>query len=578
MAAVLRSPLVGLDETALAELRLMGDETLWQNLPAFSDSLDEADPLKADIDDFISHFEEWRTYSRRQGVAELIQRLYADTAYVDFVGAMPGGDLRQANLKALYDRAQQYEDAGFRGLFRYLQLIDKMMEDGLDLAPAKVVSEKEDVVRIMSIHQSKGLEFPVVIVADMGKEFNRKDLQEPILFHNELGIGLKQYDSAWRMFYPTLIWSGIEAKLRWEGTAEEERVLYVAMTRARDQLILIGHDSKAADHWARWADGLDPAQGNSYFDWVMPTVAAYFGHQVNAETIRAGAFWQGDRWQLRIVSSEPAPGLTEEVLAGEPRLEALRRGDMTDTPIPDWLDRQLSWQYAFPKAVTTAAKFSVSEVKRRYHALQSEELAEEKGLALSPNAILPPENEVQDPFDDLPPWLADEGDGVSGAQRGTALHKAMQYITPAADHTEGSLRRELATFVQRGIFSPEESSLIYIPVLAAFWRSSLGRRMAASPVLHREYPFTVLLAGGPLPEIEGGERFLIQGVIDCLFREDDGWVLVDYKSDRLEQDDDFKERYAVQLALYKQAVEQITGIPVRETYIYSFHLQREIMM
>lgn len=578
MAAVLRSPLVGLDETALAELRLMGDETLWQNLPAFSDSLDEADPLKADIDDFISHFEEWRTYSRRQGVAELIQRLYADTAYVDFVGAMPGGDLRQANLKALYDRAQQYEDAGFRGLFRYLQLIDKMMEDGLDLAPAKVVSEKEDVVRIMSIHQSKGLEFPVVIVADMGKEFNRKDLQEPILFHNELGIGLKQYDSAWRMFYPTLIWSGIEAKLRWEGTAEEERVLYVAMTRARDQLILIGHDSKAADHWARWADGLDPAQGNSYFDWVMPTVADYFGNQVNAETIRAGAFWQGDRWQLRIVSSEPAPGLTEEVLAGEPRLEALRRGDMTDTPIPDWLDRQLSWQYAFPKAVTTAAKFSVSEVKRRYHELQSEELAEEKGLALSPDAILPPENEVQDPFDDLPPWLADEGDGVSGAQRGTALHKAMQYITPAADHTEGSLRRELATFVQRGIFSPEESSLIYVPVLAAFWRSSLGRRMAASPELHREYPFTVLLAGGPLPEIEGGERFLIQGVIDCLFREDDGWVLVDYKSDRLEQDDDFKERYAVQLALYKQAVEQITGIPVRETYIYSFHLQREIMM
>lgn len=160
MAAVLRSPLVGLDETALAELRLMGDETLWQNLPAFSDSLDEADPLKADIDDFISHFEEWRTYSRRQGVAELIQRLYADTAYVDFVGAMPGGDLRQANLKALYDRAQQYEDAGFRGLFRYLQLIDKMMEDGLDLAPAKVVSEKEDVVRIMSIHQSKGLSDP----------------------------------------------------------------------------------------------------------------------------------------------------------------------------------------------------------------------------------------------------------------------------------------------------------------------------------------------------------------------------------------------------------------------------------
>ena len=216
-----------------------------------------------------------------------------------------------------------------------------MMEDGLDLAPAKVVSEKEDVVRIMSIHQSKGLEFPVVIVADMGKEFNRMDLHEPILFHNELGIGLKQYDSAWRMFYPTLIWSGIEAKLRWEGTAEEERVLYVAMTRARDQLILIGHDSKAADHWSRWADGLDPAQGNSYFDWVMPTVAATLEMRSmpkRSEPARPGRATAGS-----FASSRRNRSWTDSRSAvREPRLEALRRGDMTDTAIPDWLDRQLS--------------------------------------------------------------------------------------------------------------------------------------------------------------------------------------------------------------------------------------------
>ena len=578
MAAVLRSPLVGLDETALAELRLIGDGTLWQNLPDFSASLDEDDPLREDIEEFIVQFEDWRTYSRRQGVAELIQRLYSDTAYVDFVGAMPGGDVRQANLKALYDRAQQYEDAGFRGLFRYLQLIDKMMEDGLDLAPAKVVSEKEDVVRIMSIHQSKGLEFPVVIVADMGKEFNRKDLQEPILFHNELGIGLKQYDPNWRMFYPTLIWSGIEAKLRWEGTAEEERILYVAMTRARDKLILIGHDSKAANHWQRWADGLDPAQGTSYFDWVMPTVLAHFGSRADAEAVCPGASWESDRWQLRIVAPEPVEGLTPEVLAGEPRLDDLRRGAMTDTTVPEWLDKQLSWRYGYPKAVITAAKFSVSEVKRKYHELQSDMLDEEKDLALLPEAILPPASGEQSPFDELPSWLSEDEDGVSGAQRGTALHKAMQYITPAGDHTESSLRRELMAFVRKGVLSPEEEALIYVPVLASFWRSDLGRRMAASPALHREYSFTVLMAGPPLPDVEPGERFLIQGVIDCLFREDDGWILVDYKSDRLEQDKDFKDRYVVQLALYRQAVEQITGIPVRETYIYSFHLQREIMM
>ena len=233
MAAVLRSPLVGLDETALAGVRLAGDGTLWQNLPAFVASLPYGVDEKEDLQQFMAAFDSWRTYSRRHGVAELLQRLYDDTAYVDFVGAMPGGDVRQANLKALYDRARQYEEAGFRGLFRYLQLMDKMKEDGLDLAPAKVVSEKEDVVRIMSIHKSKGLEFPVVFVADMGKAFNRRDTQDQILFHNRLGIGLKQYDPEWRMSYPTLIWSGIAAQLRWEGTAEEDRILYVAMTRAR---------------------------------------------------------------------------------------------------------------------------------------------------------------------------------------------------------------------------------------------------------------------------------------------------------------------------------------------------------
>ena len=155
----------------------------------------------------------------------------------------------------------------------------------------------------------------------------------------------------------------------------------------------------------------------------------------------------------------------------------------------------------------------------------------------------------------------------------------MQYITPAADQTTATLRREIDAFVRQGLLSREEAKLVYVPVLAAFCQSDRGRRMAESPELHREYPFTVLLAGGdPLPETEMGEQILIQGVIDCLFREDDAWILVDYKSDRLETADAFRRRYAVQLALYKRAVEQITHRPVEETYIYSLHLQQEIRL
>ena len=579
MAAVLRSPLVGLDETALAGVRLAGDGTLWQNLPAFVASLPDGVDEKEDLQQFMAAFDSWRTYSRRHGVAELLQRLYDDTAYVDFVGAMPGGDVRQANLKALYDRARQYEEAGFRGLFRYLQLMDKMKEDGLDLAPAKVVSEKEDVVRIMSIHKSKGLEFPVVFVADMGKAFNRRDTQDQILFHNRLGIGLKQYDPEWRMSYPTLIWSGIAAQLRWEGTAEEERILYVAMTRARDQLILTGHSSHIDRDWQRWMSRLNPAQAKSYFDWVMPAALAPFGAKADADYARPGAAWQDAIWQVRIARAVPAGTVEEGAYDGEPRLEALRRGDLTGTPVPSWLDEQLSWQYAYPQAVRTAAKFSVSEVKRRYQELHSDELQDEAALSVPAAAVIPTAPGEDDAFAALPPWLAGEEAAVSGAQRGTALHKALQYITPAADQTTATLRREIDAFVRQGLLSREEAKLVYVPVLAAFCQSDIGRRMAESPELHREYPFTVLLAGGdPLPETETGEQILIQGVIDCLFREDDAWILVDYKSDRLETADAFRSRYAVQLALYKRAVEQITHRPVEETYIYSLHLQQEIRL
>lgn len=579
MAAVLRSPLVGLDETALAGVRLAGDGTLWQNLPAFVASLPDGVDEKEDLQQFMAAFDSWRTYSRRHGVAELLQRLYDDTAYVDFVGAMPGGDVRQANLKALYDRARQYEEAGFRGLFRYLQLMDKMKEDGLDLAPAKVVSEKEDVVRIMSIHKSKGLEFPVVFVADMGKAFNRRDTQDQILFHNRLGIGLKQYDPEWRMSYPTLIWSGIAAQLRWEGAAEEERILYVAMTRARDQLILTGHSSHIDRDWQRWTSRLNPAQAKSYFDWVMPAALAPFGTKADADYARPGAAWQDAIWQVRIARAVPAGTVEEGAYDGEPRLEALRRGDLTGTPVPSWLDEQLSWQYAYPQAVRTAAKFSVSEVKRRYQELHSDELQDEAALSVPAAAVIPTAPGEDDAFAALPPWLAGEEAAVSGAQRGTALHKALQYITLAANQTTATLRREIDAFVRQGLLSREEAKLVYVPVLAAFCQSDIGRRMAESPELHREYPFTVLLAGGdPLPETETGEQILIQGVIDCLFREDDAWILVDYKSDRLETADAFRSRYAVQLALYKRAVEQITHRPVEETYIYSLHLQQEIRL
>ncbi len=576
MAAVLRSPLVAMREKSLALLRLSGCGTLWQNLPVYAASLEEGEE-KEKLCRFMQRFDSWRTYSRRHGVAELLHELYKQTGYYDYLGGMAGGTVRQANLQALYDRARRYESSGFRGLFRYLRLMDKMKEDGLDLAPAKVLSEREDVVRIMSIHKSKGLEFPVVVVADMGKQFNQKDEVSSVLFHKQLGIGIKQYDSIWRMVYPTLPWCGIRSQNIWENTAEEERVLYVAMTRARDKLILTGHSAKLESDWLRWTGGVSPAQARSYFDWVIPAAADGLAGAAGFEALENQRYICRDDglWRIAVYyhagGSEGADGKK----AAEPRLEALRRGELTGTEIPPWFDETLLWKYGYGHAAVTAAKMSVSEIKRRYNQQYRGEWEEEQ-LAIPLGETFAGSAD-EDVFGQLPPWLSEDADPVSGAQRGTAVHKAMQYIDIRNGASRQAVRAQLEQWKKDGIFSAEESALVHVPALVQFCRSPLGRRMAASPDVRREYSFSALLPGGGyLPVLEEGEKILVQGVIDCLFRDGSDWVLVDYKTDRLEDEEAFRKRYAVQLALYRQAAEQIGGFAVREAYIYSFCLGKAI--
>lgn len=575
LAAVLRSPLVGVSEACLAELRLLGAGPLWRNAARYITQGENSSAVTA-LQQFLQQLESWRTYSRRHSVAELIWRLFSDTAYYEYVGGLPGGSIRQANLKALYERARQYEEHGFRGLFRYLRLLDKMKEDGVDLAPAKVAGEKEDVVRIMSIHKSKGLEFPVVIVADMGKAFNRQDWNEPILFHHTLGIGLKQYDTDWRMSYPTLAWNGIRAQSAWESTAEEERILYVAMTRAKELLLLIGHTSHLANDWNRWCQGVPPERAKSYWDWVMPTVLKNCrtapALTTAIETATDGV-WQNDIWQVRVQCSLPAVRSSRCKGERDPRLAALQEGNPTGTEPPAWLEERLQWRYAYPQAVTAAAKMSVSEIKRQQQEWEQAALQAERGLS----RLLPEMATEEDPFVQPPLWEVTDEKKMTGAAYGTAMHKAMQYIAGNTHAGLDEIRADLVQWEKEGIFSAAERAAIKVEQIRAFWLQPLGKRMAASPVVHREYPFSVLLQGNPyLPTLEAGEAVLVQGVLDVLFQEGEEWVILDYKTDRLSTPEAFRERYHVQLAIYKQAVEQVTGRKVKEVYIYSFHLQQAV--
>lgn len=593
MAAVLRSPIVGMGEGDLASLRLKEGETLWQSLPSYGEDLPDGDE-KEKILRFIVSLEQWRTFSRHHSVAELIQQLYDDTGYYHFVGGMTGGAVRQANLKALFERAKQYESSGFRGLFRYLKLIERMRRDRIDLAPAKVIGEGEDVVRVMSIHKSKGLEFPIVVIADMGKKFNEMDLYHDVLLHKKLGIGLKQYDAQWRLTYPTFIWTGIRDLLRWEGRAEEERVLYVAMTRARDKLILVGTVRDGVAQWNRWLTQKNPEQGTSYLDWIMPLFTTSPEWEETLEKGLTGFDSDECHGYWRVIgchgNRENAAGLKEVEEDG--LLSLVRKGQVTGVDIPEWMDKALSFQYAYPLATTVAAKYSVTELKRQYEARQEAvedgdtapylfRAANEEPPVFDEGQPAPGESHEgeEDAFSALPKWLDEKEEVIEGARRGTATHAFMEHVDVHGDVSLKGLSTQLHGLVEQGFLTEEEEKLVYLKGIHRFFQSDVGKAMAASPCVLREYPFTMLLPRGKaLPEVEAGEEFLIQGVIDCVFQDGDDWILVDYKTDRLSDAKDFVERYALQLMLYQKAVASITGKTVRHAYIYSFHLQQTIVI
>ncbi|MBS6504589.1 MAG: helicase-exonuclease AddAB subunit AddA, partial [Clostridium sp.] len=235
MAAVLHSGLVGLDANELAALRLSGDGSLWSLMPAYAEEAQDERLLA-----FIGHMERWRTLSRRHGVTDLLWDIYESQDYVNYVGAMPNGLVRRANVLALYDRAKGYEASGFRGLFRFLRFVESLRDSNQDMPLANVVSEADNVVRLMTIHKSKGLEFPVVFLSGVQKRFNMMDLRSELLIDKNAGLGLKGYFPDIRVSFPTMPWFYVKDVKEAALKAEEQRILYVALTRARDKLFMTG--------------------------------------------------------------------------------------------------------------------------------------------------------------------------------------------------------------------------------------------------------------------------------------------------------------------------------------------------
>ena len=616
MAAVLHSGLVGLDANELGALRLTGDGSLWSVMPLYAEQAQDERLLQ-----FIAHIERWRTLSRRHGVADLLWDIYETLDYVNYVGAMPNGLVRRANVMALYERAKGFESSGFRGLFRFLRFVESLRDSNQDMAVANVVTEADDVVRLMTIHKSKGLEFPVVFLSGVQKKFNTMDFNSPLLVDKNGGIGLKGYYPDIRVSYPSMPWLYCKSIKSDAMKAEEQRILYVALTRARDKLFLTGYINKEIKkekgvgahikHAAltqTQALGADLIKaGNSYLHWLL---IAFARHLDGGAPLRNIIELEGEtnfdlldrqcQVKVEIHDGSLYGDLDYKADVDETTINTVRAlGKVNDVELPEKIVQRFAFTYPNLVASKTTAKISVSELKRRFAERDTEAVS---ATDVSMQQKLVPSGETADDTTDeagvvdtsipaiseteladsvfgrKPMAIADAEEIVTGAQWGTLMHEAMQWL-PVKKYTQQSMTDMLNSLQAEGKFSDEERSLLSDRSLYGFFNSDLGQRLIASKRVERELPFSMLFDGNRVyPDVENGERLFLQGIIDTAFVEDDQWVLVDYKTDRVKSGDELIRRYKIQMDLYKEALETLTDMSVKASYIYSFRLHEAVLL
>lgn len=582
LASVLRSPFVGMTENELAQVRLVAkNKPFYEALKLFmaTGGTGITAATQEKMQRFFIMFEDWRNLARRGSLSELIWQVYADTHYYEIVGAMANGKQRQANLRALHDRAVDYEKTSFRGLFRFLRFIDRMQKRGDDLGTARFVSDTEDVVRIMTIHSSKGLEFPYVFIAGAGRQFNKMDFNEPYLFDQHFGLAVKAIDPELRITYTSLPFLAMKEKKELEMRAEEMRVLYVAMTRAKEHLEIIATVKDIEKSIVKWQDAqllehsemlpeYTRSRANGYLDWIGPAIARHADFE-KFGVMYGGELMQDDsKWDISAYPISSLLGQQEQVEVAVDANEVSIADNPFDAEWPLEVKRRFDYTYPHTASVNKRSKQTVSELKR---VAQLEQEAD-------PNEFFTmKDDEVSTPYlHERPAFMQTRS--LSGAEIGTAMHTIMQHINlkvPLNAEEVNTFIKELAT---RQLLTDEEAAGVNRESIVSFFDTAIFKRLQASGRVMRELPFTYAYDGAD------GDYQILQGIADCLFQEEDGWVLLDYKTDSVRGkfhteealSSEMQKRYGIQLSLYKRAIEAITSIHIKEMKLYLFDGQKTV--
>ena len=479
----------------------------------------------------------------------LLHRIFDLTGYYDYVSAMPAGETRRANLDMLVEKASSYEATSYRGVFHFIKYIEKLKKYNTDFGEASTVNEQGNTVRIMSIHKSKGLEFPIVIVAGMGKMFNKQDTRGKILIDSEFGIGTDYLDSRKRLKGPTLKKNVMKRRMELEALGEELRVLYVAMTRAKEKLIMTASDKNLDGRIEKWRQislygGQVPytilTMAGSCLDWLLMSIRES-GCRISVTRVKA---------EDQLVNE-----IEEQLSKKVSREELLNRDPdrIYDAAYRKRLETSFHFRYPYEADVALNTKMSVSELKKE--GMEAEE----------ETAFLPT----------LPVFMEEEEVREGGTSRGTAYHRAMELLPFSQITSEEEVTRLLNQYTEEGKLAKEARDMIWPPDIYRFFTTKLGKRMQAAAEagkLYKEKQFVMGIPAREMGDWDSDELVLIQGIIDAWFEEEDGLILVDYKTDYVNDAQILVKRYKTQLDYYEKALTQMLGRNVKERYIYSYRL------
>ena len=621
LMGVLRSPIVGCTSEELAELRIMYPKRMLyesvaeyvrdqENVFAGTDTLTEEERARREalakicvsgeekfkkMKSFLELLDQVRERAAYTPVHELILFILKETGYGNYARALPGGEQRYANLSMLVEKAMDYEKTSYRGLFNFVRYIENLQKYEVDYGEVNLAGAGNTAVEIMTIHKSKGLEFPIVFVAGMGKQFNQQDTKAGLLLHPELGIGTNAVLPEKRIVASSLSKQIIKRQLEKESLGEELRVLYVAMTRAKEKLLLtgtIGKMSKEMTNLTRFLNEkreLIPLgvriKAMNYWDFVLPALCR---HRAMTELLgEYGIFSKGqegfyDDVSEFVIRKITAEQMTEKAVIAQAESqmqeEFLKNWDaerVYDEKVKDEIEKRFSFVYPYRHLGEIPVKVSVSELKKRsWH----DEYEREDALDV---AVKTAEEVEEAP---VPAFMREKQEEYQGAARGTAYHRLMECLDYASVDTDEELKEQIRRLLESQKMTQQEADCIRIGDIRRFVDSEIGQRMkraAQRNQLYREQPFVISRSAALIdPAWKDGETVLVQGIIDAYFIEDNRIVLVDYKTDRVGRGQEQKliSLYRVQLEDYAQALERMTGMKVKEKVIYSFALRKGIWL